>query len=96
MDGIRLKDGLLTVKEAATLLKISERTIRRWVASGRLDYTKVGRRIYTTIESLELLSERPRQISKQAQEAHDELAEILGGTNGLVYTTARFGSEFRS
>ena len=96
MDGIQLKDGLLTVKEAATLLKISERTIRRWVASGRLDYTKVGRRIYTTIESLELLSERPRQISKQALQAHDELAEILGGQHGLVYTTARFGSEYRS
>jgi len=96
MDGIKLKDGLLTVKEAATLLKISERTIRRWVASGRLDYTKVGRRIYTTLESLELLSNRPRQISKQAQEAHDELAEILGGQHGFVYTTARAGSEFRS
>lgn len=96
MDGIKLKDGLLTVKEAATLLKISERTIRRWVASGRLDYTKVGRRIYTTIESLELLSERPRQISARAQQAHDELIDFVGGTNGLVYTTARSGSEFRS
>tara|TARA_R100001198_G_C5196563_1_gene187207 strand:- start:15 stop:305 length:291 start_codon:yes stop_codon:yes gene_type:complete len=96
MDGIKLKDGLLTVKEAATLLKISERTIRRWVASGRLDYTKVGRRIYTTIESLELLSERPRQISARAQQAHDELIDFVGGTHGLVYTTARTGSEFRS
>tara|TARA_Y100000401_G_scaffold113950_1_gene115330 strand:- start:35 stop:325 length:291 start_codon:yes stop_codon:yes gene_type:complete len=96
MDGIKLKDGLLTVKEAATLLKISERTIRRWVASGRLDYTKVGRRIYTTIESLELLSERPRQISARAQQAHDELIDFVGGTHGLVYTTARSGSEFRS
>ena len=96
MDGIKLKDGLLTVKEAATLLKISERTIRRWVASGRLDYTKVGRRIYTTIESLELLSERPRQISARAQQAPAALIAGVGGPNGLVYTTARSGSEFRS
>ncbi len=96
MDGIKLTDELLTIREAANILKVSERTIRRWVASGRLDYTKVGRRVYTTIDSLELLSKRPRQISAGAQQAHDELIDFLGGTHGLVHTTARFGSEFRS
>lgn len=96
MDGIRLTDELLTLKEAAGLLKISDRTIRRWVASGRLDYIKISRRVYTTIESLENLSEHPRQISNRAQKAHEELAEIIGENNGFVHATTRTGSEFRS
>ena len=30
-------DDLLTIKEAAALMKITDRTIRRWIADGRLD-----------------------------------------------------------
>lgn len=96
MDGIKLTDELLTIREAANLLKVSERTIRRWVGSGRLDYTKVGRRVYTTVQKLESLSERPKSISAEQQQALQELNQMLGGTHGLVHTTARFGSEFRS
>ena len=96
MDGIKLTDELLTIREAANLLKVSERTIRRRIASGRLDYTKVGQRVYTTIQKLESLSERPKRISAEQQQALQELNQMLGGTHGLVHTTARTGSEFRS
>ena len=33
----------LTIREAAVLLKVSEPTVRRWVASGKLPATRRGR-----------------------------------------------------
>jgi len=33
---VELKDELLTVAEAATLLKVTPHTIYRWIANGRL------------------------------------------------------------
>lgn len=38
----REEDVLLTVGEACELLKLAERTVRQWMASGRLPYVRLG------------------------------------------------------
>lgn len=58
---------LLTRHEAAEHLAVSERTVRRWGATGRLDERKVGpRAVRVTEESVMRLQRAGRQ--------HDEAA----------------------
>jgi len=42
---VELKDELLTVAEAATLLKVTPHTIYRWIANGRLPAVRYSRRV---------------------------------------------------
>jgi excisionase family DNA binding protein len=37
-----VRPQLLTVAEAASLLKVSEKTVRRWVAGGKCPYVKLS------------------------------------------------------
>lgn len=43
---------LLTVSQAGAVLDMSERTVRRLIASGALATAKVGRRVYATRSSV--------------------------------------------
>lgn len=43
---------LLTVSRAGAVLDMSERTVRRLIASGALATAKVGRRVYVTRSSV--------------------------------------------
>lgn len=43
---------LLTVSETAELLAVSEKTIRRWIAAGRLPAVRFGRLVRISIKSL--------------------------------------------
>lgn len=43
---------LLTVQEAATLLKVSIRTIRKWVAEGKLPALRIGRTVRIPLNEL--------------------------------------------
>lgn len=45
VDMVQTSDELLTVKEAAALLKVSPYTIYRWVSAGRLPGVRYGRRV---------------------------------------------------
>lgn len=38
-------DELLTLREAARLLKVHERTVRRWITSGQLSAMRIGRTV---------------------------------------------------
>ena len=48
-------DDLLTIKEAAALMKVTDRTIRRWIADGRLDASKIARTVRIRRAALEAL-----------------------------------------
>jgi uncharacterized protein len=48
-------DDLLTIKEAAALMKVTDRTIRRWIADGRLDASKIARTVRIRRTALEAL-----------------------------------------
>jgi len=41
----RAAEGLLTVRQVAENWQMSERTIRRWIADGRLRVVRLGRSI---------------------------------------------------
>ncbi len=41
-EGVCVADELLTVPEAARLLGVKERTVRRWVLLRRITYVKIG------------------------------------------------------
>jgi excisionase family DNA binding protein len=43
----------VTVKEAAKMLNVSELTIRNYVKNGKIQASKIGRRIVINLESLE-------------------------------------------
>lgn len=45
-------ERLLTVSEAAGLLAVSEKTIRRWIAAGRLPAVRLGRLVRVSSKSL--------------------------------------------
>ena len=44
-------DQYLTVQEAAELYRVSQKTIRRWIASGRLPSERVGPRTIRVIRA---------------------------------------------
>ena len=50
-------DDLLTIKEAAAQMKVAERTIRRWIAQGRLQASKIARTVRIRREALEALAQ---------------------------------------
>ena len=51
-------DEYLTIQEVAALYAVSERTVRNWVAEGKLDARRIGGRIIRIeARSLEALSE---------------------------------------
>ncbi|MCD4761605.1 helix-turn-helix domain-containing protein [bacterium] len=45
------RDDILTIKEVATVLKVSTRTVYRWVDSGELKVARIGRKTYRVFES---------------------------------------------
>lgn len=51
-------DDYLTIQEVATLYAVSERTVRNWIAEGRLEARRIGGRlIRIESRSLDSLSE---------------------------------------
>jgi len=45
------KNDLLTPEEVAKLLKVSKRTVYRWIDSGELKVARIGRKTYRVFES---------------------------------------------
>ncbi|MEA3449610.1 MAG: helix-turn-helix domain-containing protein [Patescibacteria group bacterium] len=44
-------DDILTPKEVAKMLKVSTRTVYRWIDSGDLKVARIGRKTYRVFES---------------------------------------------
>ena len=45
------KDDILTIQEVAKVLKVSTRTVYRWVDAGDLKVARIGRKTYRVFES---------------------------------------------
>jgi excisionase family DNA binding protein len=52
---------LLTVRESATLLRLSENTIRQWIWQRRLPVVRLGRAVRLKRQDLEQLIEQSRE-----------------------------------
>ena len=77
-------DKLLTVKETAEYLKVTEITIRRWLEKGKLKGTKISRKAWRIrekdVELLVALMEVPREdFISQA-----DLAKRFGVDRGTI------------
>jgi excisionase family DNA binding protein len=53
------KSQFLRAAGVATLLDVSERTVRRWIADGRLPSVKIGGTRFIAITALDVLLGRP-------------------------------------
>jgi len=45
------KGDILTIEDVAKVLKVSKRTVYRWVDSGDLKVARIGRKTYRVFES---------------------------------------------
>jgi len=45
------KDDILTIEEVSKVLKVSKRTVYRWIDTGDLKVAKIGRKTYRIFES---------------------------------------------
>lgn len=60
------------IREAARLLSVSPRSIRRYIESGRIRALRIGRRILIPVEGLsELLSPVKREAAVEASTSAD-------------------------
>jgi excisionase family DNA binding protein len=58
----------MTVKEAATLLKVSTRRVHQFIDEGRLEAEKVGRDFFVRNSSVEALKRQPRRVGRPPKE----------------------------
>ena len=66
---------LLTADEVALILRVTDRTVRRWANQGRLERIKLGDRLVRfTVESVEALI-RPEHTETPAAEAEVSLGQ---------------------
>ena len=77
---------LLTVSQAGAVLDMSERTVRRLIASGALATAKVGRRVYVTRSSVLALAGvgvgKPRGYETERWTVHNALPQHVAGIGG--------------
>ena len=45
------KGDILTIEEVSKILKVSKRTVYRWIDSGELRVARIGRKTYRVFES---------------------------------------------
>ena len=45
------RDDILTIEEVSKILKVSKRTIYRWIDAGDLKVARIGRKTYRVFES---------------------------------------------
>ncbi len=62
-------DPYLTIREVNDLLKVSERTVRRWIAEGDLQALKIGRSVRVRSDDIDerLQYDREKPIDTEAQ-----------------------------
>ncbi len=49
------KDDLLTVPEAATLMRLKVCTVRKWISQGKIGHVKLGGRVFVRHQEIESL-----------------------------------------
>lgn len=55
-----LRPRLVSVEVGAAYLAVSAKTLRRWIADGRLDVVRLGRRVLVEVAALDALVDRAK------------------------------------
>ena len=84
----------LTIREVTDLLKVSERTVRRWIGKGDLPAVKIGRSVRIRREDIDKQSWKPSEkpipstrqnqlaVLAQARELRQQMAARRGQSPG--------------
>ena len=67
---------ILTVRQLATRVRVSERRIRRWKDRGRLQFFKVRNRIFFIWG--EIMTQLPWHLIARAEKVPSDVARLLG------------------
>lgn len=54
-----MPEAVYTPKEVAEMLKVNERTVRRWIRAGRLPAVRFGRQLRISAEALQKFGQPP-------------------------------------
>lgn len=77
---VRFKlDALLTVEELAARLKVSLKTVRSWIYLRRIPFTKLGHRIYFSLDVIEELLSRNVVAAVRSSSSPDSRPTGQGG-----------------
>lgn len=69
--------NLLTVDEACRILKISRKTLYRWLSSGVIPYCKIGKTIRIKHEDLQALIEQSYVTVNVREIVNESIKKIL-------------------
>lgn len=84
-------DQYLTIREVGDLLKVSERTVRRWVGAGDLPAVKIGRSV--RIRRADIDSRSPEPSGKPSSSAQEGQLAVLARARDLRRKMADPGAE---
>jgi excisionase family DNA binding protein len=64
-----MESQLLTVKEAAARLRLQPTTIRAWILNRRIQYVKIGGRVFIRSADIDALIDQSLIAAEQVQKA---------------------------
>ena len=80
-------NGLLTVEELASKLKVSLKTVRSWMYLRKIPFTKFGRRVYFSLDVVEELLSRNAVAAIRSGRSPDSKPTGQGGAQTQEATT---------
>jgi excisionase family DNA binding protein len=64
-NGIAVRDGLLTIRQAAQYLAVSDSTLYGWVWQRRIPFVKIGRAVRFDLQDLAAFIEANKQLPRK-------------------------------
>ena len=93
--GVGSRQAYVTIDETAAMLRVSERTVRRWIARGTLAVRKLGGTVRVSREALtaaSLVAARPRRgrpprtaVAEASAHSHDVFAKTWDNPGDAAY-----------
>lgn len=68
---------LMRTTEFAKRIDVSPRTVRRWIAEGKLPYVKVGNAMRVDVTKVDGFKDEPEQTDADIESAKLDLCEVL-------------------
>ena len=72
-------DGLLTVEELAAKLRVSLKTVRSWIYIRKISHTRLGRRVYFSLDAVEEMLSRNAVAALRNSNSPDSKPTGQGG-----------------